>query len=256
MSLGRRQLLAGSFGLALRPGAGRSQTSLGEKQPHGVGGKFYPTGQVREWPGNTIICPVEPETDLHRVLKSVQEAAMTQPVMRAFTLMPTSSLHMTLFAGVDLEHRFAPYWPASLPVDTPLPVVNEWCEERLRNFHTGGGRFRMRVDAGFIAPRIADFTLRLGPADSTEGAHLRDLRNRLSSLLEIGSPGHDRYRFHITLGYLIHGLNPEESKQMRPLFSRWLREIDAALPEFAVGPPRFCTFRDMFAFTPALTLKD
>jgi hypothetical protein len=260
---GRRQLLAASVGLALQPCAGRAQTpativsseSAVDKPPGGVRGKFYPTGQVREWPGNTIICPVEPDTTLHQALKAVQEAAMTEPAMRKFTLLPTSSLHMTLFEGVDLDHRRAPYWPGALPVDAPLAVANKWCEDKLRTFHTGGGHFRMRPDAGFSVPKIADFSIRLDPADAAQNTQLRALRDRLSALLQIRAPGHDRYRFHITLAYLIQWLTPDETDTVQQLFRRWLAQIGAATPEFVIGPPAFCTFRDMFAFTPVTTLK-
>lgn len=262
--LDRRDLLALSLGLSLESSGVGAQTAMSPipsprgagKAPGSGGGKFYPTGQVREWPGNTIICPVEPDTALHQVLKEVQEAAMTESVMRKFTLLPTSSLHMTLFEGVDLDHRRAPYWPAPLPLDAPLAVVDQWCEARLKGFHTGGGRFQMRADLAFRAAKITDFTIHLMPADAAQEAHLRDLRDRLSALLQIRAPGHDLYRFHITLGYLIDGLTPDEARRVRRLYNAWLARIAAATPEFVIGPPTFCTFKDMFAFTPVATLQD
>jgi hypothetical protein len=225
-------------------------------QPAAMGGKFYPTGQVREWPGNTIICPVEPDTALHDALRGVQEAAMAEPVMRKFTLLPTSSLHMTLFEGVDLDHRRAPYWPGSVPPDAPLSVVDLWCEDRLKSFHTGGSPFHMRPDIAAPTPEIKDFTLRLQPTSLEQERHLRDIRDRLSSLLEIRAPNHALYRFHITLGYLIDPLNADETAHITELYKTWFATIEARVPAFVIGPPVFCTFKDMFAFTPVLTLSD
>ncbi len=268
-TLARRGVLAAGLGAAGGGMALLSTNARGEiaassgqtltnplRPPSGVGGKFYPTGQVKEWPGNTIICPVGADTPLHEVLRSVQEAAMIQPVMRKFTLLPTSSLHMTLFEGVDLDHRRAPFWPAPVPLDAPLSAVDQWCAARLRTFHTGGGLFQMRPDPDVDIQTVTDFTVRLAPATEAQERRLRTLRDRLSAVLQIRSPAHDRYRFHITLGYLIDWLTPEEAERARQLFSAWGRRIATAAPEFTIGPPEFCRFRDMFAFTPLLTLAD
>lgn len=256
--LGRRRLLAAVLGSGLMAPAVKAQPSMAGPNPKPAtgGGKFYPTGQVREWPGNTIICPVEPDTALHDVLRRVQEEAMAEPVMRKFTLLPTSSLHMTLFEGVDLDHRVAPYWPTSVPVDAPLNVVNQWCRDRLASFHTGGGRFHMRPDPALSAHEIRDFTLPLRPADAQEERHMRDMRDRLASLLEIRAPNHAAYRFHITLGYLIERLTADEAQQINQLYKSWFARIEATVPEFVIGPPAFCTFKDMFAFAPVLALSD
>jgi hypothetical protein len=43
---------------------------------------------------------------------------------------------------------------------------------------------------------------------------------------------------------------------VRRLYNAWLARIAAATPEFVIGPPTFCTFKDMFAFTPVATLQD
>ncbi len=258
----RRQLLAAALGMGILSSQARAQTT-GPSSPQGkrrapgaVGGKFYPTGQVREWPGNTIICPVGSDTPLHEMLRSVQEEAMAEPVMRKFTIMPTSSLHMTLFDGVDLDHRRAPYWPTPVPLDAPLAAADMWCAEQLQTFHTGGGRFRMRPDVDFNPPEITDFAVRLDPADLAQATQLKMLRNRLSDCLHIRAPGHDGYRFHITLGYLIDWLTPDEMIRAQKLYRRWLLRIAEATPEFVIGQPAFCTFRDMFAFTPVVTLME
>ncbi len=256
--VGRRRLLAAVLGSGLMAPAVKAQPSMASPNPKPAtgGGKFYPTGQVREWPGNTIICPVEPDTALHDILRRVQEEAMTQPVMRKCTLLPTSSLHMTLFEGVDLDHRFAPHWPTSVPADAPLKLVTQWCQDRLASFHTGGGRFHMRPDPALSAHEIRDFTLPLRPANAQEERHMRDVRDRLASLLQIRAPNHAVYRFHITLGYLIERLTTDEAQQINQLYKSWFARIEATVPEFVIGPPAFCTFKDMFAFAPTLTLSD
>ncbi len=85
---------------------------------------------------------------------------------------------------------------------------------------------------------------------------MRDVRDRLASLLQIRAPNHAAYRFHITLGYLIESLNFDETKKINQLYKTWFARIEAVVPDFIIGPPAFCTFRDMFAFTPVLTLSD
>jgi hypothetical protein len=114
----------------------------------------------------------------------------------------------------------------------------------------------MRPDPALSAHEIRDFTLPLRPADAQEERHLRDVRDRLASLLEIRAPNHAVYRFHITLGYLIERLNADEAQQINQLYKSWFARIEATVPEFVIGPPAFCTFKDMFAFAPVLALND
>ncbi|MGU3362163.1 DUF1868 domain-containing protein [Methylobacterium sp. M6A4_1b] len=226
------------------------------ERPPAIGTKFDSDGRVRPWPGNTIIGFTRTEPDLRHALAHLRDAARAEPVMRAFALLPEPNLHMTLLAGLDADHRRPPYWPASLDADLPLAQANAWCRDRLTGFHTGGGRFRMRPAPPATGAPVTDFSLPLSPADAGEAERLRDLRVRLCDRLDIQPPNRDAYRFHITLGYLLHWLTPDETAAVGRLSRAWLARFADALPEFLIGPPVLCRFEDMASFTPMLTLTD
>jgi hypothetical protein len=261
----RRGVVSALLGSAAAVGAAAPRASasphpaalgLGKgPRPSAVGHKFYPSGQVREWGGSTVICHAPPHSALHDGLKRIQEAAMRAPFMRKFTLLPISSLHMTIFPGVDEDHRKPPLWPSAVPSDAPIEACNVWCADRLADFHTGMDRFRMRLQADWDINGLSNFLLRLVPADAEEERRIRRLRDRLSEALQIRAPDHDTYYFHIGLGYQIEWLTPEETQAYYAAYRDWTAAFAAEVGEFTLGPAEFCVFRDMFAFQPQFLLR-
>jgi hypothetical protein len=225
-------------------------------RPSAVGHKFYPEGGVRPWAGSTVICHVPAQGTLHDALARIQDSAMRASCMRKFTLLPVSSLHMTIFPGVDEDHRKPPLWPAAVPADAPIEACNAWCAERLADFHTGMGRFRMRLQTDWDINGLSSFLLRLVPADVEEERRMRRLRDRLSDALQIRAPDHDTYFFHIGLGYQIEWLTPEETQTYYAAYRDWTAAFASEVGEFTLGPAEFCVFRDMFAFQPQFLLRD
>ncbi len=244
---------------AVHPQAAHAPAAMGlgkGARPSAVEHKFYPEGGVREWGGSTVICHVPAHSALHDSLKRIQESAMRAPFMRKFTLLPASSLHMTIFPGVDEDHRKPPLWPAAVASDAPIEACNAWCADRLADFHTGMGRFRLRLQADDDVNGLSNFLLRLVPADAEEERRMRRLRDRLSGALQIRAPDHDTYAFHIGLGYLIEWLTPAETEAYYAAYRDWTAAFAAEVGEFTLGPAEFCIFRDMFAFQPQFLLRD
>jgi hypothetical protein len=63
-----------------------------------------------------------------------------------------------------------------------------------------------------------------------------------------GSAGHDAYRFHITLGYLIRWLDPAEDADYRRALKTWREGLAKRCPVIELGAPEYCILADMYAF--------
>ena len=236
-----------ALGSAL-PGQGLARPA----HPPDVGRKFYPDGRVKAFLGNTIICHLDqqgPNSRLFDTLLDVYRDAPRHDFMRKVTLLPPSSYHMTIFGAANDQDRRAGLWPSDLPLDMPMQACSEALGERLRGETFGLDQpFRMKVDVADPGPNERPLTLRLLPYDDAEERRLRDLRNRFSELLKIRAPNHDSYRFHITLGYLIRWLRPREQAAFQVALAGWRTTIAGANPLITLGPPEYCTLKDMFEF--------
>jgi len=253
--LSRRGVLTAGIGLGLAGGAAPARAAsprlmgVGRgPRPGAIGHKFSPDGSVRPFAGSTVICHLDPASPIHRVLSQVQDEARAAPFMRKFTLLPASSLHMTVLPGVDEEHRQPPLWPDTVAADAPIEVCNRWCAEQLRSLRTGVRRIHMRPLPVRDPEAVADFTVLLEAASAAEDHRLRRLRDQLSQALRIRAPGHATYGFHITLGYQIDWLTAAEADAFVAAQARWMDQVRATAPTFTLGRPEFCVFKDMFAF--------
>ncbi|MBC2663885.1 hypothetical protein H7F50_19460 [Novosphingobium flavum] len=66
--------------------------------------------------------------------------------------------------------------------------------------------------------------------------------------MEIRTAGHDRYRFHITLAYLIRNLDDVEQREFRATYSAVHAELARRCPIIELGQPEYCSLEDMFHF--------
>jgi len=251
MEIGRRGLLAlaGAMGAtAVAP----ESLAEGQVHPKDVGRKFYPDGRVRRFRGNTVICHLDQQGKNSTAFNALLELYRHIPAASfadKITLLPPSSYHMTIFGGANDPDRKPGVWPADLPLDMPIDDCNRILGERLRAAAIGPvAPIRMRIDMSPPAANETPLTIRLLPLDDIEERRLRGLRNRLSEVLGIRAPGHDSYRFHITLAYLIRNLDAEEDRAFREAYVRYHSEVARRCPVIELGQPEYCTLDDMFAF--------
>jgi len=222
----------------------RSQTGAPNGHPGGVPTKFDADGSVRHFPGNTIICHLPAESDLHKGLLRLSQELETANPETLYTLLPTPSWHMTVFEGVCDQVRRPGFWPSDLPGDTSLDECNAHFEKKLRQFGLGTEPpFKLRI-AGYT-PRIDGIGLHLEPVDAIEQSRLRALRDRLSETLCIRHPSHETYGFHLSIAYFIRHPTDIEREQLDARLMRHLAEFPSV---FELGAPEFCHFDDMFAF--------
>jgi hypothetical protein len=220
--------------------------------PPDVGRKFNADGDVVQFAGNTVICHLEQQGEkaaCFNALLDIYRDAISHPFMRKVTLLPPSSYHMTVFGAANNAERVAGLWPRNVPLDLPIAECHKIIADRLRTFKTNVSLpIKMRVDLAEPGPEERPLTLRLLPLDEAENKRLRMLRDRLSDATGVRTPGHDAYRFHITLGYLFEWLEPSENEAFRSTLRQWCEMVATRVPVIELGAPEFCTFEDMFAF--------
>jgi hypothetical protein len=215
--------------------------------PADVGRKFHADGSVRAFPGNTIVCHLPADGPARMALMRVYDRLAALPA-RWHALLPPSSWHMTVFEGVCDQIRDPVRWPADLPLDAPLAACTDLFAARLRAVRFGiAGPIRVAV-GGVIAVHGGFLGVTLEPADPEQHLRLRSLRDRLSAVLGLRVPVHLGYRFHLTLGYQIDWLTPDEQRAMAEVCHAATAHLLEAAPVFELPVPSFCTFDDMHAF--------
>lgn len=254
LDVGRRVFLRGAGLVAASvlsfPPAGAESGEAAN--PPSVGAKFARDGRVLTFPGNTIICHLDQHGSnaaCFHALLDVYRDAPAHGFMRKVTLLPPSSYHMTVFDCIAGFDRNPETWPKTLPPDAPMPVYHDILAERLKGFDLAVGLpLRMTVNLDEPSADARPLRLRLKPVDAAETAKLRGLRDRLSAVLGLRGSEHGSYEFHITLGYLIQWLSPEERTTFRATLARWREMVAMRCPVIELGAPEYCTFDDMFAF--------
>jgi hypothetical protein len=222
--------------------------------PKGVGSKFFPDGQVRAYPGNTVLCHVAGIPPLIERLDKLYGRLLDAEVAQIYTLLPPSSWHVTVFDGVCDGNRNGERWPGDLDREAPLLEINQTFEARLKAGRFGPGlSFAMRVRR--LRPLMNVIAIELEPADEGEERAVRALRQRLAATLSFDRSAPDTYTFHITLAYFLRFPDASEKARLESLMTDEIQDMAKSLDPFRVGPPEFCHFNDMFAFSRRLYLR-
>lgn len=217
-----------------------------------TGKKFDSKGQVRSFPGNTIICHLPQDSELHKALLPIHEMLQNSIFTKLYALLPPSSWHMTIFEGVCDQTRNADVWPKDLPLDAPLASCHDLFGDKLSKFDLDiHPPFHLAV-TGLVMSK-GGIRLDLAPIEDAEEKRLRGIRDRLSELLQIRAKGHDTYVFHLALAYRFLPISQKDEEALLAL----LQESYMSIPhDFKLGAPEFCHFDDMFAFHRHFFLKE
>lgn len=216
----------------------------GGECPSAVGQKFQADGVVMPFPGNTFICHIDEASVAHAALSAAQQRLMAGPCHRAFSFLPPSSFHMTVFEGVTDLARSAPEWPRTLPSDAPVSAVTE-------AFMVATQGLALPRDISIKLDTIfGGFSVRVSGATDEEEHRLRGARSTLREATGIHKPDFESYGFHITLGYLLRWLAPEEAELVLNLSDEVANALIDTVPTMTLKEVTFCTFDDMHAFLP------
>ena len=93
--------------------------------------KFSPDGAVLPWPGVTIVCHVDPDSATHRALVDIQNSLKAEAFAPAYTYLPPSSFHMTLFDLSNEARRDTGSWPDGIARDAGWPAVSDTLAGRM-----------------------------------------------------------------------------------------------------------------------------
>ena len=255
--MNRRKFIAllGGAGIGLM--AGRSQAEDGDPTAE-IGRKFNADGTPYPFRGNTFICKVRqgPDAPYFRALRDAHTDLRNQPFFGKIAVLPLSSYHMTVFDGANDQARKPGLWPTGLPYDAPIEECDREVARRLADFPLEAALpIRMRADPTRQETFGTSLSVTLRPADEAEERKLRRLRDRLSDAVGIRAPGHDSYRFHTTLAYILRQLSAAEAEAARRAMARWAASAAEAEPVIAFDSPEFCTYDDMFAYKRVFALS-
>lgn len=217
-----------------------------------IGKKFYEDGSVRRYPGNTVVADILPGNPAYDVMCRLRQMVVDMELQSHIILLPEDSYHMTVLQGVNDQVRKATHWPADLPPDAPMTQADDFVSKAF--LETGlPGPARMRFDTVVIGTGAC--IIRLRPADEAQSKLLWDFRNRAADRLGLRLPGHDTYRFHISLGYVRVIPEGEAAERVVQLKEKINAHI-ATQPAFCTGVPYMAYYDDMYAFSPTRIPRD
>ncbi|WP_165452409.1 DUF1868 domain-containing protein [Paenibacillus thalictri] len=213
-----------------------------------VGRKFNEDGSVRRFPGNTIICTIGQDNPLYSELVSFAESFKELDCSRKYTLLPSSSYHMTVIQGVCEEVRKPEQWSRHLSLDAPLEETDRFFSQQFTKVRVPE-QFRMKfshVNTSGIA-----LTVNLLPAELEVEAALRTFRDEVSEWLGLRFPNHDTYKFHISIAYKICQLTEEEESELQAFKEQAESILQKRFGVLTTSKPQLVFFSDMFKFDPA-----
>ncbi|MEO0586153.1 MAG: DUF1868 domain-containing protein [Planctomycetota bacterium] len=230
-----------------------AEAAAAEGPPRWLDKRFDAEARALPDPGCTVVAHVTDSAQVAALAeaRAVLEGSAAAPIW-AFT--PPASWHMTL-VDLYLHSRDGPEWrPAGMPQELFGRQADAWILERLRGFDPGETPpFRVRVLGVYAA---ADgLGLALEGESAAEEWRLRRLRFRIARQAGLLlRPGHESYRFHLTLGYLIRKPDAALVAAGDAAVAGASQQLRARLPVLELGAPEVCLFDDMTAFRPEFLL--
>ncbi len=217
-----------------------------------IGKKFYEDGSVRRYPGNTVVAPVTPSSGAYEVMLHLRQMVIDKGFDRHLILLPTDSYHMTVIRGVNDQVRKDTHWPKNLSIDAPMSEVDDYMEAAIVSANIPGP-VRMKFDR--VVYSASDVKALLVPADAKQERILLEFRDRAADAIGLRLPGHDNYRFHITLAYTRTVAKGEDEDKLNAMIEEMTAYI-ADKPEFWVCPPHMAFYDNMLRFSPTRVPRD
>ena len=218
-------------------------------RPSSVGQKFDEHGTVLRFPGNTFICHIPQNSLAHYALAEASETLQSGTFAGAFSFLPPSSFHMTVFEGVADANRNVSKWPTSISNDAAIEVVTQ-------QFQSSTVEFELPAKQ-LIRPTgiFGGFSVAVTGLTAEDENSLRRNRKMLRDMTGIHADDFADYQFHITLAYLLRWLTVAEAEAVMDLSNNVFERMHDRCPQIALGGVEFCTFENMHAFKPIRVLS-
>ncbi|MFV0412396.1 MAG: DUF1868 domain-containing protein [Oscillospiraceae bacterium] len=210
-----------------------------------IGIKFHETGEPKLYPGNTVIADIDEKNPAHAVVLEVCRRLKQQKLDKFFILLPSDSYHITVIRGVNDRVRTPDFWPPALDVSAAMEEADRFiarCVAAVPN----PGRLHMKF-AG-LAIDDSDFRIVVAPAFAEEEQKIRSYRDAVAQSIGLRLPGHDEYRFHITVAYTQYVPKGAEQEKLQE-FCHGVNRYLAGCPAFYTTPPYMAFYNDMCFFS-------
>lgn len=211
-----------------------------------VGSKFHADGRVRTFPGNTIICTVDPERQpvVYRQAVRAQQALRAMACSHKFAFLPPASFHMTVMELLCDQFRVASNWSNQLPLTASLAETDQFFLETVPSVpvpETLQLRFSHMRKPGLIA---------LEPCDEETAISLTDYRDAIAQVTGVRFANHDSYGYHISLVYNLIELDAQDQLEVDATFQRINEHLESSFGMFEPDAPELVFFDSMFEFVP------
>ena len=204
--------------------------------------KFDKNGKPLFFPGCTIVCKILENSNLFNEIMSVQSKYKDFNPDNAYTYLPSSSFHMTLFDCCNVNTVNTSLWPKDIKIKNNYKQIALQLNEKIKDF-LFPDKFNLKLKKIF-----GGYCMVLEGATEKDEKTLRDCRNKLSKLLGIKFPNHETYSFHITLAYILRKLNNIEVKNLFTMNKNLYRDFIKKFPIIEIQKPKLCTFKNMYQF--------
>lgn len=216
-------------------------TANQDQPPRHLGSRYNSDGEFLSDPGNTVVCHLAEGSRTKSAMVATRQRFLDMPEAPQLAFTPVSSLHMTVFQGINGLRRALPYWPKEMPLDTPVDAMTEYYLDRLSAFPTLPS-FNMQVTG------LRPVGLSMKGVTAEDDRIVALWRDTFADFFGYRHPAHDTYEFHITLSYIISWFEPECLPRWQAMLDEELEKLRAAAPIIEMQAPAFCEFRDMNHF--------
>ncbi len=210
-----------------------------------IGIRFYEDGSARRFDGNTVVADVTPEVPAYQVMRKLESMVLDAGFGDNYILLPADSYHMTVLQGINDQNRGPDRWPSALPLDATMEQADAYFADAVRRAGLPGP-VRMRFQE--LTAGASCIVARLLPADESQEKILRDFRDRTAKELGHFIPGHETYRFHISLAYTRVVPEGEDAQRLAEL-KQECNALLAAQPPFETTAPYIAYFKDMLSYS-------
>ena len=211
-----------------------------------IGLKFFENGEIRTYHGNTVVADVTPECPAYNVMVTLRQMVIDAGLDSHLILLPEDSYHMTVIRGVNDQIRDDAHWPKGLAKDTPMTEVDDYITAAVTSVEMPT-RMRMKFHKAVL--NNGDLKIVVVPVDEEQNRILREYRNNVANAIGLFLPGHDNYRFHITLAYVRVIAEGEDMARMEAMLEK-MNSLIENRPAFDITEPYMAYYKDMLAFSP------
>ena len=204
--------------------------------------KFDHNGKPLPFPGCSIISKIPLKSDLFYEIKLLQLKYKNLSPEKAYTYLPETSFHMTLFDCCNINTFNTQYWPKNIVEDNNFEKIAYVLSKRIKNLKFPD-KFDLKLNKLF-----GGYSMILEGNTKKDEKIIRDYRNKLSDLLGIRFENHETYSFHITLAYILRKLKDDEIKKVIKINFRLLEGFVKKFPIIQIEKPELCTFENMYEF--------